>query len=187
MKKIQKFLEFNGKSIIFLHKNGQYLIALRPVCEALNIQYHRQYKNIIADPILGAALSVQTTQVPGDQKRKMVFLPEFYFYGWLFSVRSESKELLRYKWQCYKILYEFFHGMATERNKVLKIKIQDEIEMQTLKMRLAANEDYQRLNELKGKRLRTDKQLKNMDDHVIAENRDLWNQSFVNEHQFSQS
>ncbi len=45
MKTHQKFLEFNGKNIIFLNVDGTYWIALKPICEALGVDYVRCFKN----------------------------------------------------------------------------------------------------------------------------------------------
>lgn len=41
--KVEKFLEFNGKTIVLLAKDGIWWIAIRPVCEALGVQYVRDY------------------------------------------------------------------------------------------------------------------------------------------------
>ena len=73
---IERFLEFNGKTLLFLAKDGTFWIAIKPVCEALGIEYTRTFKNITSDPILGPALAKQPMQVPGEQTRNMVCLPE---------------------------------------------------------------------------------------------------------------
>ena len=87
-KDIKKFLEFNGKLIYFLAVDGQYWIAIKPIMEALGVEYTRQFKNLKEDKILGAALALQPMQVPGDQTRNYACLPEFFIYGWLFSIQS---------------------------------------------------------------------------------------------------
>ena len=46
-KDIKKFLEFNGKSIHFLSAGGEYWIALKPICEVLEVDYSSQLTNII--------------------------------------------------------------------------------------------------------------------------------------------
>lgn len=58
MQKHEKFLEFNGKKIIFLSVDGTYWIALKPILEALNMDADRSIKNLKNDPILGSARSV---------------------------------------------------------------------------------------------------------------------------------
>lgn len=62
----EKFLSFNGKNIIFLNKDGQYWIAVKPICEALGVDYVRQFKNLKDNIILAPALSKQTMQIPSE-------------------------------------------------------------------------------------------------------------------------
>ncbi len=97
MNTVQKFLQFNGKPLHFLAKNSICWIAIKPICEVLNIDYIQQFKNLKADEVLGPELCKHTIQVPDDQARSMVCIPERYVYGWLLSIRSESQELKQYK------------------------------------------------------------------------------------------
>ena len=53
MKSYEKFLQFNGRNIYFVAVNGQYYIAYKPICEALNIEANRCYKNLKKHKILG--------------------------------------------------------------------------------------------------------------------------------------
>ena len=102
---IKKFLEFNGKNIFFVAINGQYWIAIKPICRALNVDYIPQFKNLKEDEILGQLLSKQTMVGPDNKFRNHVCLPEFYIYGWIFQIQSQSPELLKYKWEWYRVLY----------------------------------------------------------------------------------
>lgn len=126
---IKKFLEFNGKSIYFLAVDGQYWIALKPICEALNVNWDRQYKNLKEDENLKAVHAIQPMQAPDGQARNYVSLPEFYIYGWIFSIQSASEELAKYKWECYRILYEHFHGSITGRKELLGQKARFQLEI----------------------------------------------------------
>ena len=110
------FIEFNGKNIHFVKKNGIYWIGIKSVCEALNVDYIRQYKNIREDDILISALSKQTMQIPSDdQKREYVCIMEDFVYGWIFQIRSESSELKEYKKECYRVLLNHFRGTITKQ------------------------------------------------------------------------
>ena len=100
-KQVVKFLEFKGKNIVYLSVNGTYWIAIKPVCEVLNVEYKRQYKNLKNDTILASELAKQPMQILGDdQIREYICLPEEFIYGWIFSIRSESKDLEQYKREC---------------------------------------------------------------------------------------
>lgn len=128
-KQTKKFLEFNGRTLLFLSIDGTFWVAIKPICEALGVQYERQYKNLNADPILGQLLSKQTMVAADNRVRQMVSLPEKWVYGWLFSINSSSPDLLAYKKECYHLLYQHFHGPLTERIQTLQQKSQAEEEL----------------------------------------------------------
>lgn len=132
-KSIRKFLEFNGKTIYFLSKDGDYWIAIKPICDALKLEYTRQFKNLKDDNILGQPLAEQPMVGADGRTRKMTSLPEFYIYGWLFSIQSASQELKKYKWECYRVLYEHFHGMITQREKLLRQRAEIKAQLKDIK------------------------------------------------------
>lgn len=169
----KKFLEFNGKSIHFLAIDGQCWIALKPICEALNVDYIRQFKNLQEDEILSELLSEQTMVAADGKMRKMVCLPEFFIYGYIFSIQSASKELQSYKLECYRILYEHFHGAITGRKELLseKARLQLEIDscLNTLDPEVALKLDRAKtqINSINGK-------LRSLDAEVVEEEKTLF-------------
>lgn len=81
MKSYEKFLQFNGRDIYFVAVNGQYYIAYKPICKALNIEANRCYKNLKKHKILGPALANLPIQVKHNgilQSRMMTCIPENY-------------------------------------------------------------------------------------------------------------
>ena len=59
-KQVSKFLEFNGKTLVFIAVDLQYWIALKPICEILGINFSRQLRTLKEDPIFGQLWSLQT-------------------------------------------------------------------------------------------------------------------------------
>ena len=173
MKTHEKFLDFNGKKIIFKSIDGVYWIALKPICEALNIQYVRSFKNVKKDPILGSALSKQTMQVGEKGKkqgRKMTCIPEQFIYGWIFSLRSDSKELNEYKKTCYQLLYKHFHGTITNRKELLlERKDLDTQIHHTIEDLKNSAKKYVELETLQKKRKAVSSKLNNMDKEIVKE------------------
>ena len=135
------FLELNDKPLYFILKDGIWWVAVKPICEALEVNYNRQFQNLQKDQILGAVFANQQIQIPNDQGRKMVCLPERFIYGWLFSIRSESKALLQYKKKCNDILYDYFHGTITRRQNILNDRIANKKEIESLTKSLEAHPD----------------------------------------------
>lgn len=162
-------LTFNGKNIIFRRINGQYWIAVKSVCEALNVNYNRQYQNIQSDPILGPAFANQQMQVDENQKRKMGCLPEHLIYGWIFSIKSSSEILIEYKKECYDVLFNYFHGTIIRRNAVYAELVKGRKRLYDLEKRLSSSPDY---NEYIGLKMRQTRLWKNL--HNISDISDLF-------------
>ncbi|TRZ53198.1 hypothetical protein D4S03_02160 [bacterium] len=166
---IERFLQFNGKTLLFLAKDGTNWIALKPICEALGIEYTRTFKNVSADPIIGPALAKQPMQVPGDQIRNMICIPENWIYGWIFSINSSSPELLNYKRECYRLLYDYFHGTITRRKELLGEKVSVQLERGKLEKVLRQNPEFLQFENLKAMEARIGKSLKEVEKDEIDE------------------
>ena len=174
-KEVKKFLEFNGKTIFFVSVDGQYWIAIKPICEALNVHYEHQRKLLQKDKIL-SQLPCQHGVVAADGKvRKMVCLPEFFIYGWIFSIQSQSEKLQQYKLECYRVLFEHFHGVIAGRKDLLKMKAKAEIELAEVMASLGSEQALKykktkkRLNSIVQK-------LRKLDSSVVQKEKNLFNQ-----------
>lgn len=167
MKNLAQYLEIKGKNVWFLRKDEGYFIAIKPICEALQIEYTRAFKNLKEDSILAPELAKQPMQVPGDQMRNFICLPEKFIYGWLFSIHSENPILIEYKKKVYDILFNHFHGSLTERKNVLIEKAEIKTKRQLIEVALKEDERYSELCELKGRELRIGKTLKDLDEKLI--------------------
>ena len=167
--KTEKFLQFNGKTIYFQSYDGQFWIAIKPICEALNLEYTRQFKNLKEDKILSQLLAEQPMVGADNRIRKMVSLPEKYIYGWLFSINSSSEDLKNYKKECYDVLYNYFHGTITGRKELLKLQIETDIEINIAESELLQSEAFQKLQELKKKSSTIKKELSKNDKEVKDE------------------
>lgn len=171
MEKHEKFLEFNGKKIIFLSVDGTYWIALKPILDALKMDADRSLKTLKKDPILGPERSKQTVQVSKNGKiqgRNMTCLPEKYIYGWLFSLRSDSPELIKYKRTCYELLFNHFHGTITNRKELLLKRDTINKKIGDIKQTLKEQDDnYKLLRNLESQRKQVSAQLNSIDKELI--------------------
>lgn len=175
-KSILKFLEFNGKAIYFLNVDGQYWIAVKPICEALRVNFDRQYKNLKNHKILGDVYANQPMRDTQNRVQNMVALPEKYIYGWLFSIQSASDALLKYQKLCYELLYNHFHGPITQRKDILIENAQLEQEMIDAVKALEENPDFIKYFSAKSAIMRNGKALKQLDREVMSAQLDLFNQ-----------
>lgn len=170
----KKFLEFNGKSIFFITKDGVYWIAIKPICEALGVDYIQQFKNIKKDPELSQPLCTHTIVAADKKSRQMICLPEFFIYGWLFSIKSESPGLRKYRWEAYEVLYSYFRGAMTRREELLKETTTADIEISNLKEKLSNSIEFLRIEELNKKKQNVNRQLKKLDKDIVNGQYDLW-------------
>ena len=174
-KQVVKFLEFKGKNIVYLSLNGTYWIAIKPVCEALNIDYIQQYKNINDDEILRPKLCKHTILLPCDtQSRRYICLPEEFIYGWIFSIRSESKELKVYKIECYSVLYNHFHGVITRRRLLIKEKADTAVKRRKVEQTLLQNPDYIEHTKLRAQERSIGRKLRDIESCEVEEASDLF-------------
>jgi hypothetical protein len=153
--KSKQFLNFNGQNINVLSKDGTTWVAIKPICEALKVNYDRQFKNLKNHPLLNQLYANQHTVAKDDKLREMVCLPEKFIYGWLFSINSDSEDFLKYQLECYDILFNHFHGATTHRLSLLQQKSHDEKVLaelnNKLKEELKASPTYLQLQEVKSR------------------------------------
>ncbi len=171
---IKKFLEFKGKTIYFIAADGQYWIAIKSICEALGVHYEHQRELLKNDKILGQLPRHHGVVAADNKLRKMVCLPEFYIYGWIFNIQSASPELLKYKWECYEVLYNYFHGSITGRKSLLQEKAKLQIEIDSVFNRMPV-EDSLLLSNATKKLNRINVKLRSLDGEMIQEERNLFN------------
>ena len=173
MSTLIKKIEINDRELSMTYVDNQWWIAVKPICEALGVDHTAQFQNIKSDEILGPAYANQHMQV-GGQMREMICLPERYIYGWIFSIRSKSSALVKYKQICYNVLYDHFHGVLAQRAKVLKTKTLKEIEAEQLKKEFEGLESYKKYKQLKSEISNDNKCLEQLDTKYVATQLELW-------------
>lgn len=90
---------YNHELITTEHNNKPY-VAMKPIVEAIGLQWEAQYKRIQRHPVLSAHMSIMNIRLPTDtQRRKVAFLPIDHLNGWLFGVDAVLHNLIRPKTQ----------------------------------------------------------------------------------------
>lgn len=162
------------RTLFFTEVEGTWYIAVKPICEALGLDWTRYFKNLKADPILGRLLA-DLPMVAGDgRSRKMTCLPERYIYGWIFQLPSTKPGIIAFKTRCYDALYDHFHGTVTARRNALVERAKAIAEQRRLRKELENNPTYKRLMELEGVVLSRSKLLKEQDRVVEYEQLQLF-------------
>lgn len=103
-----------NNSKILMIQNGQKLVPIKPICEALGIVPDTQKRKIESDEILGSVATLSVATGADGKQYEMFCLPFKFVFGWLFTinpanVKEEAKESVKtYKLACYEALYQSF-------------------------------------------------------------------------------
>jgi len=122
---------------ILVVENGQKLVPIKPICEALGVNYPGQKSKIEADEILSSTVCLSHTVAADGKQREMLCLPFKFIFGWLFTinpanVKEEAKEaVINYKLQCYEALYRTFTD-AQEFLEAKQVSIDELMERRTI-------------------------------------------------------
>lgn len=99
---------------ILLLEDGDKLIPIKPICEALGVDPKAQRDKINNDDFLSSVRVLSTLTGSDKKEYEMFCLPLKYIFGWLFTinpknVKEEAREAVSaYRVECYNILYRHF-------------------------------------------------------------------------------
>jgi hypothetical protein len=106
-------ITFAGQKLIAATFNNQHFVAMKPLVEALGLDWGGQAKKLQQDNKFNCRL-ISIVAEDGRQ-RDMLFIPLRKLNGWLFSInvkrcRTDVQERLRfYQDECFAALYDYFH------------------------------------------------------------------------------
>lgn len=110
-------VSFQNQTITaFLH-NETPVVAMKPICENLGIDWHAQRQRIQRHPVLNSTAVMITSVAEDGKQREMICLPLNKLNGWLFGIDSnrvkpEIKDrVIAYQEKCFDVLAEHF-GMG---------------------------------------------------------------------------
>jgi len=125
--------KINNVEIVVID-NGEKRVAIKPICDALGVDFSGQLQRIKNDEILGSTVEIIST-VGGDKKaREMQTIPFMFVFGWLFridsrKVKPEAKEtVVKYQLECYKALYNHFTRQSEfleQRQKAVDAQLEE--------------------------------------------------------------
>lgn len=106
-------VEFQGAQHLTIFDGEQVRVAMKPLVEALGIDWVSQYKRINRDPLLSEGM-VKMTMPSERGMQETVTLPIDLMHGWLFTltvskVREDARErILAYQRECYQVLHDYW-------------------------------------------------------------------------------
>ncbi len=120
----QNFIsKINGVDIVTVNHNGETYVPIKPICQALGIDFAAQYNKLQADETLSSTIAIIAMVGADNKEREMVCLALKFVYGWLFTINPgkvapEAREaVIRYRRECYDVLYNHFAGSLRRRDE----------------------------------------------------------------------
>lgn len=111
-------VNFHGAPLtVVTSDKGQRLVAMKPICDAIGLEWHGQRQRIKRHPVLSeGAVIITAPSTGGDQEATC--LPLDMLNGWLFGVdanrvKPEIRDtLLQYQRECFGVLAAHWQGTA---------------------------------------------------------------------------
>ena len=146
----------NGISLQVVAGEREQLVAVKPVCEILGVDYPGQFSKLKEHPLYSSVIGLSPTTGADGKNYEMVCLPLRYFPSWLFSinpnnVKEEIREhLLEYQMKCNDILYDYFFSRVdfSRKKEVAVTKAKEVCDEKTEQLRIAKSELKVAENEL---------------------------------------
>lgn len=109
--------KINNTEIVVV-ENGEKMVAVKPICDALGIASNGQIEKIKTDPLLDSTYKTVLSVGADGKEREMFSIPFKFVFGWLFridsrNVKEEARPLVeKYQLECYNALYNHFTKFA---------------------------------------------------------------------------
>lgn len=133
-------VNFHGQELIASKdENGNVMVAVKPICEALGLDWSAQLQKIKRDSVLNSTMVMITTVAEDGKNREMITLPLNYLNGFLFSIDDSrvSEEVrplvIKYKKECYTVLYNYFHKGVAVNEQFPNIENVLELSLKTIR------------------------------------------------------
>lgn len=110
-----EIVQFYGSPLTTIKAGDQIMVAVKPICEAIGLDWSAQYRRLQRDAIMQGCVAIMAMQVPGEiQTREVVTIPLGHLNGWLFGVSASRAKpeirdkLLQYQRECYQVLHDYW-------------------------------------------------------------------------------
>ncbi|PJK07958.1 hypothetical protein CO610_07280 [Lysobacteraceae bacterium NML95-0200] len=109
---------FHGQTLLATTIEGKPFVALKPIAEAIGLQWEAQFKRIKRHPVLSEGMSIMDIPSKGGAQQT-VCLPLDKLNGWLFGIHASRakpelrEKLIQYQRECFDVLARHF-GAADE-------------------------------------------------------------------------
>lgn len=150
----------NKVQLLVIDDKIEKFVPIKPICEALGINYTTQIDKIKDDSFLSSNIVLRGTVAADNKTREMSCLPYRFIFGWLFTINPknvapEAKDAVeKYRIECYEALFKHFTELSDflyfkNQNIEKQLEVVEAInkEFSTAKKKLS--EEKEKLNEIR--------------------------------------
>ena len=109
-------VNFRGDELYGFKQDDGVFVALKPIVEAMGMDWSAQYRRVQRDPVLAEGIAIMATPFGRQGGQEAVCLKMELVNGWLFTIDSERipnpevrDRVLLYKRECYEVLFKHFY------------------------------------------------------------------------------
>lgn len=106
-------VEFQGDQLLTIWDGQTIRVAMKPLVEALGVDWRSQRTKIMADAVLAKGVALSTTPSEGGPQQTLT-LPIDLMQGWLFKLNPERvapearERVIAYQRECYQVLHDYW-------------------------------------------------------------------------------
>ena len=133
-------VDFRGDTLLAAQCDDGVFVAIKPISDSFGLKWSGQHDRVTRDPILSESIRIIRIPSPVGVTQETVCLPLDMVHGWLFGIdigrikgkddqeTEEKREKVKaYKRQCFRVLFEHFHGKAqATAEELAEMRISDD-------------------------------------------------------------
>jgi hypothetical protein len=112
-------VDFRGDTLFGFKEGDDTFVGLKPMVEAMGLDWSAQYRRVKRDPILSEGIAVMATPFGRGGDQEAVCLKLELVNGWLFTISTDRikddtvrERVLTYQRECYRVLHDHFAGKS---------------------------------------------------------------------------
>lgn len=110
-------VNFRGDTLYGFKQDDGTFLALKPMVEAMGLDWSAQFRRVQRDPILAEGIAMMATPFGRGGEQEMLCIKLELVNGWLFTIDSSRikdeavrERVILYQRECYQVLHDHFAG-----------------------------------------------------------------------------
>jgi hypothetical protein len=134
-----EIVKINNVEVCCSRAGEDVFVPVKPICEALQIQFQAQYNALKEHPIYRSVISLRDTTGADGKTYEMVCMPIKFVFGWVLGINPNNvkevaqEALIKYQLEAHDTLYERFYLMPILQERKLKTIREQELKIANLK------------------------------------------------------